>query len=28
MKPAAALEMMSRWLRHEPWLQYNFSRHP
>eukprot|EP01052_Picozoa_sp_SAG31_P028866 SAG31_NODE_2823_length_5038_cov_3.257340_3_plen_237_part_00 len=28
MKPAAALEMMSKWLGDEPWLRYNFSRHP
>jgi hypothetical protein len=28
MKPAASLEMIGKWLANEPWLQYNFSRHP
>ena len=28
MKPAASLEMIGKWLVNEPWLQYNFSRHP
>jgi carboxypeptidase C (cathepsin A) len=28
MKPAASLEMIGKWLADEPWLQYNYSRHP
>lgn len=28
MKPAASLEMIGKWLANEPWLRYNFSRHP
>ena len=28
MKPSASLEMISRWLADQPWLLYNYSRHP